>query len=291
MAEAPTRDDILDRLLGVPLDRFVEGRNTMTRELRSAGERETAAWVASLRRPAPAVWALDQVARSEPQRVGWLLDLGGELRAMQGRAVRGDRDAAVRMQELGRQVQRAIDDTVRRAGEVLRDAGHGVSTDTVFAMASTLRAALAGSDELREQLAAGRLLAPESVPGFGFGDGDVDTDAEAAEDSEPPEAQPKPPTSRAESEDAAAAAARQRAAVAARDADEADREVFRRQREAEAAQQAVIEVRTRMRALEQELSAAEERARASTQAVRDAVQLAREARRDADTAQAALGGE
>jgi hypothetical protein len=290
MADAPTRDEVLDRLLSVPLDRFVEERNGAARELRSAGDREMAAWVASLRRPTPAVWALDQVARTEPQRVGWLLDLGGELRTVQGRAVRGDREAAARMQDLGRQVQRAVDDTVRRATELLRDAGHGASTDTAFAMASTLRAALAGSDELREQLAAGRLLAPESVPGFGF-DGvdlpDAPVVADAADPAREGDTKAHPRTRSAHA-DANAAAARQHATDAAHAADEADREVFRRQREAESAQQAVNDVRIRMRALEEELSTAEERARTATQGVRDAVQLAREARRNADKAQAAL---
>ncbi len=134
-----TRDDLLRRLFAVRLDGFVEERNRLVRELRKAGDRESAAWLASLRRPTPVLWALNQLAERDPNALHSLLDLGAEMRSVQARAVRGDPDAAVRLREMGRPVKQATDDVVRCATEVLREAGHAATTPTVLSLTSTLR--------------------------------------------------------------------------------------------------------------------------------------------------------
>jgi hypothetical protein len=310
MAPDDARGELLDRLLGEPLDRFVERRNALARELRSAGDRETATWLASLRRPAPAAWALDRVARTEPDQVHALLDLGATLREVQDRALHGDREAAGELHRLTGRVQRAVDGIVRRTMEVMRDAGHGVSTDAALQVAATLRAAL-GDEELRSQLDAGRMLSLAGASGFSFGvdpAGLVSLPPERDDDAGPaPRGRDRAGATVAlrvvdggrgaedgEAERRRAEAERElrerraRADATARAADAADREVFQRQSEAEAAQQAVDDLRTRIRALQDELSAAEELARAATLAVREAVERARAARRDADRAQASL---
>jgi hypothetical protein len=283
---ASARDELLGRLLSVPLDRFVEQRNLLVRELREGGDRETAAWLAGLRRPAPGVWALDQLARGDRRRMAALLELGAELRGVQAGAMRGDREAVRRLRDVGAQVQRAVDDMVRRAADVLRDAGHGASTDTQLGMAATLRAAIAGDDEARAGLAAGLLLAPVTdVDGFGFGGGSATlAEGEAATAAPQPAAQRRS-DAQAETE---RKRHRQAAEAAARAAAAADAELAQRRADADRAGASVDQLRDRLRALQEELSEAEAEARAATLAVDEAVRRAREAHRDADRLQAQL---
>jgi hypothetical protein len=303
-----SRDELLGRLLAVPLDRFVEQRNRLSRELRDAGDRETATWLASLRRPAPGIWALDQLARGDRRTLQALLDLSDELGAVQAATVRGDRDGAQRLREVSGLLQRTIDDAVRRAVELLRDAGHGVAVDTQLGMAATLRAALAGDAATRADLAAGRLLAPvEMGEGFGFGFGaqrgaTVPADAGAAGAGQAAGHRAGVRRTHAEQRGTAAKAARgdpahregllrqlrEQAAATARAAEAADRDLSRRRADAERDDAHVVALREQLHVLQAELNDAQERAAAATRALRDAEQRARSARSAADRADAAL---
>jgi predicted nucleic acid-binding Zn-ribbon protein len=276
------RDALLDELLAAPLDRFVEERNRLARELRSAGDRDTATWLASLRRPAPYIWALDQVARRDPQRMRTLTNLGRRLHDAQSRAVQ-DRAAAREMQELSRELQRAVEEAVRQGVEVLRDAGHGATADAALSMTATLRGALAGDDATREELEHGRLLAPVQADfGFGVAGGDVVATPAARPRADPAE--------RSNADPHAARLAEQRAAAAeaAGTAAAADREVFQRRTEQRRADDRVAELRTRMQDLQAELSDAEAASRTAADGVRSAVEAARAARREADRLRSAL---
>lgn len=285
-----TRDELLGRLLGMPLDRFVEQRNRLARELRDQGDRDAAAWLASLRRPSPAVWALDQVARGDPARLRTLLDRGAELRDVQARAMRGDREAAAQLCEVGGQVQRAVDDIVRRAAALLRDAGHGVSSDTTLSMAAMLRTALTADGETQRRLAAGLLLQPveESGSAFGFDAGPpqlrVIDGGGAAKPRSAAAAAPGKPDAEARRR---AAELRRRAEEALHAADAADREAAARQAESERLRGRVSELRARMRELENQLSDAETAARGAEVAAREAAAQARAARLEAEAAEAA----
>jgi hypothetical protein len=192
-----------------------------------------------------------------------------------------DREAAREMQELSRELQRAVEEAVRKAMRILQDAGHGATTDTALQAAGTLRAVLAGDEATRAELEAGRLLAPVS-PGFGFA---------AAAGVEPPAVEPR--STRAPGGSTGRAGQhleeqRQRAARAAEAAEAAERELFQRKTEQRRADDAVADVRTRMQELQAELSRAEDAARAAADMVREAVEGARTARREADRLQSAL---
>lgn len=279
---ADRREELLGRLLSVPLDGFVEQRNALVREVRSAGDRETAAWLASLRRPSPGVWALDQVANRDPARVLGLIDVGDQLAGAQARAMRGDSDAAAEMRELSGSLKRAVDDVVRQAGEVLRDAGHGVSTDTMLGMATTLRNAIASDEEVRHQLAAGLLLQPvESTADFGF--------VAAAVGPARPElrvldggAGESAAARQQRRDDEERARQRQRLVQAA---EAAEREAASLQAAAEELRARVALIGDRLRAVEAELDAAHDAAQTADAAARDALARARAARRDADAAE------
>jgi len=270
------RDELLADLLAAPLDRFVEERNRLARELRSSGDRDAASWLGALRRPTPHVWALDQLARRDAHAVRTLTNLGRRLADAQGRAVR-DREAGREMQELSRELQRAVDAAVRRGMEVLRDSGHGATTETALQMAATLRGVLAGDEAQRLELEEGRLLAPVPPPDAMFS-GLISSPAEtsspdAGDDVAPPHTDSDP--ARGAALDAALQVAEQ-----------ADRDLFERRTEQRRAEDALAAVRARLQDLQAELSAAEEQARAAAERVRAAVEAARSARREADRLQA-----
>lgn len=280
---AAGRAELLAGLLGAPLDRFVEERNRLAREVRAAGDRDTASWLTSLRRPTPHVWALDQLARRDPRDVRALTNLGRRLADAQSRAVR-DREAGREMQELSRELQRAVDVAVRRGMELLRDAGHGAAAETALQMAATLRGALAGNEAQRAELEEGRLLAPVAPPEALFGAG-ISWAAEGplpAQHSLVPVAGEGTPSPPGESTPAQAPALQ-----AALDAAEAaDRTLFQRRTEQRRADDAVAALRAQLQSLQSDLSDAEQQSRAAADEVRKAVEASRAARREADRLQA-----
>src|SRR5918996_3616110 len=83
----------VDRLFAVPLEDFVAERKQVAKELREAGERDAAAEVAKLPKPTPPAWALNQLAREEPEAVGAWLDAAEELRDVSASPGTGLREA------------------------------------------------------------------------------------------------------------------------------------------------------------------------------------------------------
>src|SRR5262245_61939235 len=121
-----------ERLYGLPLDEFVSERNALARELRTEGRREEADLVRELRRPALAVWAINQLARRQADQVARLLEAGDRLRS-------GKLEAA-------EEVSSTIDQLVRSARGLLAGSGHAASDATVQRVAATLRAAVADDE-------------------------------------------------------------------------------------------------------------------------------------------------
>jgi hypothetical protein len=65
-AAADDLDGALAGLYRRPLGEFVAARDQLTRQLRTAGDRETARRVARLRRPSISAWAANQLAHAAP---------------------------------------------------------------------------------------------------------------------------------------------------------------------------------------------------------------------------------
>ena len=61
------------RLFRVPPDQFTSTRNRLVAHLRETGETASAAEVAKLPRPTPAVWAINQAAHQDRRAVERLL--------------------------------------------------------------------------------------------------------------------------------------------------------------------------------------------------------------------------
>src|ERR1700682_4114050 len=79
----------VNRLYQVPLGEFVKARDALARELRDNGEGGEAKRVASLRKPAAALWVANQLARAAPKEIGALIAATARARGAQAAAAHG----------------------------------------------------------------------------------------------------------------------------------------------------------------------------------------------------------
>jgi hypothetical protein len=161
---APAEPDI-EALYGERPERFVTVRNEIVKERRAAGRRDDAKAVAALRRPSVAAWALNQVARRQPETIGALLDAGLSLRDATDRALAGRRGDLRGAQDAQRKALDAVLEVAVRFGSEL---GSGNGDQLRRRAGNTLHAAMADA-ALAERLRAGRLDDDVDAPGFGFG--------------------------------------------------------------------------------------------------------------------------
>ena len=210
MAEPSTPDD----LYGLPLEEFTSARNALAKELTKAGDKEAAAAVKKLVKPAKTAWALNQLARTQPDVVKKLLEAGTRLRRAQQKALDGDagplREATRAEQE---QVGAALDAALELFGGTPDAAGA-----TADRLRRTLRAA-ATDPSVGDLLKRGVLTADVEQSGFGldgFGFDDADLPDEAQEEEESPAS---PADARAREEEEARRAREQERRDAERDAE------------------------------------------------------------------------
>jgi hypothetical protein len=144
--------------------RFTDARNALVKRLRADGQRDEAARVAKLRRPPVTAWALNQVARHQPDLIRAVLDTGDRLRAAMTNAVAGD---ASDLRNAQSEQRRAVDAAVTAAADRLRDAGHPAVDTNKQRMGATLGAAVV-DDAVASRLREGVLESDRSAPGFGL---------------------------------------------------------------------------------------------------------------------------
>jgi hypothetical protein len=154
----------IDQLFALPLDEFTAARNELARRLKKDGDAEAAEQVRALAKPSVAAWAVNQLARREPEGVRSLLNVGARLRSAQERSLQGER-AADELRAAHAEERAVIRDLTRRAETILREAGRPASRQTLERVSSTLRAA-AVADPGREALREGRLSGDVEVSGF-----------------------------------------------------------------------------------------------------------------------------
>jgi hypothetical protein len=170
-------DEDLEGLYALPRDEFIPARTELTRKLKSAGRSDEAAQVAKLRKPSVAAWAVNQLARSEAQTLGELVEAGERLK----KAQRSGKD--LRTATAAR--RRLIDQLVRSAEAILKDAGHGDSPSTLQGVAHSLEAIATDADAL-EQVRRG-VLEKELPAPAGFGEvGGLQLVPDRATKEEPP---------------------------------------------------------------------------------------------------------
>src|SRR5438034_5423345 len=143
-----------DELFGVRLDEFTVRRNELAARLKKAGQPEAAEQVRTLRKPSVPVWAVNQVARRDPDAVARVVDAGRQLREAQEAAFAGGGADAVRRATADE--RDAVRRVTRAAERLLEDEGRKPTRAVVDRIGATLRAAAVDADDA-DVLARGRL--------------------------------------------------------------------------------------------------------------------------------------
>jgi hypothetical protein len=152
----------VDAVHAVAREDFVRERDARVRALKQDGHTEEAAALKGLRKPTVAAWAVNQLARREPDRVGELVAAGDALRAAQRRAASGQ--GADGLRPATRRVRDLVGDLGNPARTVLADAGAAVGhadevEQTLFAAAI--------DPELHDTLRRGIFTGTVEAAGFG----------------------------------------------------------------------------------------------------------------------------
>lgn len=166
MSEPSIPDDAVTGLYGGAIEGFIAARDALVMQLQSAGRAQEAALAKALRKPTVPAWALDQLARRDPNGIQALEDASAEIRAAQQAMLTSGQDA-----DRFRSATTALRAVVKRlasvAGDVLLEAGKSPQPH-MDAITATLEAA---STDLgvAERLRSGMLDRAVRKPA-GFGD-------------------------------------------------------------------------------------------------------------------------
>src|SRR5690242_3197971 len=155
-------DDDIDGLFRLPLTEFTSARNTLAARLKKEGRPNDAERVKLLAKPSVSAWTVNQLYWDHRDAFDQLIDTGRRFRPAQssrrtGKAadMRGSldarREALVQLSEL--------------ATELLRDAGHNPSPETIHRVTTTLEA-LSAYALLSDGPTPGRLTNDVDPPGF-----------------------------------------------------------------------------------------------------------------------------
>jgi hypothetical protein len=161
-------EQLAHQLLATPPDEFVAARNALVKQLKAEGERDQAAEVGAMRRPAWVDWALNVTATEHPADVERFADAAEAMRDAQRSAVTGRAGVDLRTAMIG--LRDRTGELARRANAALTGHGRPAALPDI----TERLAEIATSDAFTEQLRAGLLLGEAGDDG-GLGFGDVDT--------------------------------------------------------------------------------------------------------------------
>jgi hypothetical protein len=190
----------VDELYSADPDAFMERRSALSAAAKKSGDPASAKQIAALRKPTRSAFTVNLLARTDPDAVAELLDLGSQLRDAE-RSV-----DAKQIRELTTRRRRLVDELTRRAFDILdeRSPSSAIRDEVV----STLTAALA-DEEVADQVADGTLVKPARWEGFGFGgDPDLSLVPSSPAKRTPPAKAPKAPARKGMSTQDAAEARR-----------------------------------------------------------------------------------
>jgi hypothetical protein len=153
-------DEIGHDLYGLSPDRFIEARNARAKELVASGDREAAAAVRRLPKPAHSAWLANVLVRRYPHEIDELLDVGRELRQAQAGGAGGE------MRRLSGRRHELVQGLVVSASDAARTVGHKFGKQLQSELEETLDAAVADPSAAAE-LRGGQLAGPLRHIGFG----------------------------------------------------------------------------------------------------------------------------
>ncbi|WMD06159.1 hypothetical protein [Streptomyces sp. FXY-T5] len=262
-------DSVADELYALRPEEFTAARASAMASARTAGDRELAERIRTLRKPSLAAWVSNLLVRSSPGEVEPLLRLGEGLR-------QAHRDLdGTQLRELSRRQHALIRALSLQARQLAKEAGHPIGESVQREVENTLHAVLADPEAARAW-AGGRLAKPLSAT-VGF--------PATAEGARPRRPEPPPAPAAPRSGGKEGEQRRRRLAQAREDAAAAERELRELQGEADAAGRAVTEAKQQVEGLQrrvEELTGALEEVRGEHQQARFAERAARERARTAD---------
>lgn len=154
----PKLDDDIDALFQLPLDRFIEGRKLLAARLKKAGQRAEAERVKLLTKPPVSAWTVNQLYWNHREPFDELMASGQRFRKAQASGKIAEmRDALNARTE-------ALKELSDLATNLLEDADHNASLDTIRRVTSTLEAVSAYAQLPDATL--GRLTRDIDPPGF-----------------------------------------------------------------------------------------------------------------------------
>jgi hypothetical protein len=153
------RDDPIDVLFKLPLTEFIGTRKKLAAQLKKDGNPAEAERVKALTKPPVSAWTVNQLYWTHREAFDELLATGQRFRKAQAsgkmtnmrEALDGRREALSQLSDL--------------ATEILSDAGHNPSLDTLRRITTTLEA-LSSYESLSDELTPGRLTQDVDPPGF-----------------------------------------------------------------------------------------------------------------------------
>ena len=158
-------DAYLDQLFETKPEEFVATRNGLVAKLNALGKRRIASELKALRKPTVPVWAINRLARREPDNVAALLDAANQLRSTQAKALR-NRTSADQLRSAAQAEREALRTLLRSAQEVMREANRPDTPGLLGRVESTLHAHAVGNPADRELLRRGRLSREAQALGF-----------------------------------------------------------------------------------------------------------------------------
>jgi hypothetical protein len=162
MAHSSQIEDEVDALYDLRPGEFVAARDALARQVRRAGDRDAAERIKGLPRPSAAAWAVNQLARREPEWTQALTTAGRRMADAHTALLEdGDREG---WRAASQEAREAIDRLVRLAEGLLREERGSVSAQLREQVRETLQAA-ATDPAARELVAAGRLSRELRPPG------------------------------------------------------------------------------------------------------------------------------
>ncbi len=181
-----------------------------------------------MRKPTLAVWAINQLARQEQPLIRELIQTHRSLAKVSG---------AAKMQEVTRERRKLVSTLTQKAEELLTDAGHSATDQTIKRIGATLLAITTTEDQ--DLLKKGRLTTEATAGGFegAFGqfapseEEDDDGSAQARADAEKEAGALAAEARQAEEEAESLAAAAERLRLEAKSAEDEARSAKHRARE------------------------------------------------------------
>jgi hypothetical protein len=290
MSKRSDIDGEIDALFQLPLTEFTGARNALATRLKKAGRAEEADRVKSIQKPPASAWTVNQLFWRQPKEIEALLAVGERFRKAQAAQLSG-KNADLRT--LLNERREVLADLMKRASDILRDAGHAASPDATRRVATTLEAlATWGRTDGAPQ--AGRLTDDLDPPGFEALAALVPRPGGGKGPSEPSkllqfrQEQRAAARHKKTAEDEAAEKAKAREALQT-----AERVLREAQRDAERAEAALKKAAARAKAAENEklqgeAQAAAKEARRVAETAEEAAQAVADAEREVERARAAL---